>query len=760
MTVQQKLRKDNEAMIKKDTVQRITAAVLITALAVTLAGCGARKTVQNGIDETGEKGTTAAAAVEVAKGRYVETAVSLPFEDNEERVLDLIQLNDGSLELLTLRGGDGGENKAYRYDGLSWSEEERSPGAELPAGSTLFYTAYGKDGFLYMLYADKEYQAYLTKIPAGADGEGYNVAIEDSIVLVNGLYVKDDGTVLIPSGDSVLVMGTEGEVKNKLPQRNSSSNFADSHTLTASSFLTTGDQGFLRYDTENWKEKEVIPFQRDESDLYGSLAAGTGDDFYLANATGIHHMADQGTMWETVVDGTLNSMGMPSVLVKRLFVGNSNDFYLWYVENENSRLAHYIYDADMPSVPTKTITVYGLDLTGNKTVKQAASLFQMENPDTRVELIDGAVQSGSTVRTDTIRSLNAELLNGAGADVLVLDGLPSDSYVEKGILEDLSDTVTPMAESGELYANIAKSFTEADGSIYQFPVRVTIPIIYGEKTGIDATESLETLSRWQKENPQSGIFPKTVYENILRQMIYLYYPELKSDAAGQLDKEKVRFLLETAKKTGDASGAKVIFDETEDNDMVRIYNEVAVKGFSGLGDYSLMRKEAVVSLEMIGGMYDVMIPYALSEKYGYELQQFQDLYFPEGLLGVTKFSKEKETAREFVKFALSLNVQKNDLSDGFPVNKKAAEVWRGYTSEISMGMSYDGLDDRLNAEYPNEEKKKEVLGMIDRLQTPITVDNVLLEMMVSETKGYFEGTQTVEEAAGQFENKAKLYYAE
>ena len=42
----------------------------------------------------------------------------------------------------------------------------------------------------------------------------------------------------------------------------------------------------------------------------------------------------------------------------------------------------------------------------------------------------------------------------------------------------------------------------------------------------------------------------------------------------------------------------------------------------------------------------------------------------------------------------------------------------------------------------------------------ISVDDILLEMIVSETKGYFEGKQTAAEAAGQFENKAKLYYAE
>ena len=397
-----------------------------------------------------------------------------------------------------------------------------------------------------------------------------SAGIEDAMVLLNGLYVSEDGTLFIPSGDQVIVVGTDGVVEKKLPQRNSHSNFCDSHTLTANSFMTTGDRGFLRYDLKSLAEKEVIPFQTDESDVYGSLARGEGDDFYLANTKGIHHMADQGTMWETIVDGSLNSMSMPSAYVKRLLVGNDNDFYLWYSESEEQKLARYTYDPEMPTIPSKTLTVYGLNLSENQTVKQAAALFQMEYPDVRVELIDGAGESGSTLKSDTIRSLNAELLNGNGADVLVLDGLPIESYIEKGVLEDLSDIITPMVKAGELYPNIAESFTGSDGSVYQYPVRVTIPIMYGDGTAVSQMAAIGSLRAWQEANPDKALFPKTIYENILRQMIYLYYPELAGKDAGQLDTEKVRILLETAKLAGDASGSKVVFDESEDGGRGRV----------------------------------------------------------------------------------------------------------------------------------------------------------------------------------------------
>ena len=67
---------------------------------------------------------------------------------------------------------------------------------------------------------------------------------------------------------------------------------------------------------------------------------------------------------------------------------------------------------------------------------------------------------------------------------------------------------------------------------------------------------------------------------------------------------------------------------------------------------------------------------------------------------------------------------------------------------------------KTNIIWNHDKKKEEIMGMLDKLHTPISVDDILLEMIVSETKGYFEGKQTSAEAAGQFENKAKLYYAE
>ena len=36
-----------------------------------------------------------------------------------------------------------------------------------------------------------------------------------------------------------------------------------------------------------------------------------------------------GSIWETVVDGELNSLSQPSAYIIKLFVGAEDDFYVW-----------------------------------------------------------------------------------------------------------------------------------------------------------------------------------------------------------------------------------------------------------------------------------------------------------------------------------------------------------------------------------------------------------------------------------------------
>lgn len=58
--------------------------------------------------------------------------------------------------------------------------------------------------------------------------------------------------------------------------------------------------------------------------------------------------------------------------------------------------------------------------------------------------------------------------------MLVLDGLQVGNYIRQGMLLDLSSTIQPMLDSGELLESVASSFAE-DGAIAAVPTRFLLP---------------------------------------------------------------------------------------------------------------------------------------------------------------------------------------------------------------------------------------------------------------------------------------------
>lgn len=89
-------------------IQRAAALALAAVMAVMTAGCGAKEqkegAAEGAKDSTKQAGTADPGTADVAKGRYVEQAVAYPFEAGTERVVDIIQDQNGELVMFTLTG--------------------------------------------------------------------------------------------------------------------------------------------------------------------------------------------------------------------------------------------------------------------------------------------------------------------------------------------------------------------------------------------------------------------------------------------------------------------------------------------------------------------------------------------------------------------------------------------------------------------------------------------------------------------------------
>lgn len=702
------------------------------------------------------------------RGRYAESSIGIPLEEGETAA-DIIQTEDQVLELYTVK-----DKKASRYiwTGEKWEKQDNSllEGLEFPYGT--LHMIWGEDGNRYVLYqGGDDYKTFMMKLTEGQEplmllDQVFSAKNEREYYDVRPDFaaVSEEGLIFLSHSRVTDVYTPEGDLVLTLPQKWSSMEWKDSGLLMGNRYITNGDSSYISYDISGMSAsaKEEIPFQSPDFDMWAPMASDGSGGIYIANPRGIHHMNQGGSLWETVADGTLNSLSLPSANLRKLFVGNQNDFYVWMTQDEKEELKHYTYDPQMPSVPTQTLTVYGLNLEETDTIRQAASMFQLEHPDVRVELIDGQTSAGSTTVSDTIRALNTELLGGNGADLLVLDGLPAESYIKKGILEDMKEYLSPMIASGELMEQVSKPYTEESGSIYQIPTRMTLLAAYGDSQAVASLVSMEAMRAYQKDSSNLPLRPKTNYESLLRQILMLKYDEIVDMHTGKPYPDKIKELLETVKVLGEANGAKPAFDESEDGGRGNVYN--LIPGADGLltSEYNCVDQGmSAIAIDKIGGMYDVLLPLAVQRKHGFTMENVNASYLPAGTMGINQACRNKEMAREFILFVLGRDVQSKDLSDGLPVNALAARDWVGRENTSGTSIAVSGADGyELTGSWPTKEERLLVFDTAARADHPIRMDRVLTDIIINETKGFFEGKLSLEQAAQNAQNKAMLYFSE
>ena len=204
----------------------------------------------------------------------------------------------------------------------------------------------------------------------------------------------------------------------------------------------------------------------------------------MVDATGLYRQTLDGDKWEQILNGEGSSLSAPANLIMGMALDGGDGYYIALRTSLGPRVIHYTWSDETPSIPDTELTVFSLK--DYPILRQAISEYQTQNPNVKVTLQIPSVEGATT--EDVIRALNTEILNGSGPDVLVLDGLPAQSYAEKGVLLDLN-AVDGLLEG--LLPNLTKAQAYGE-SIYQIPAQFTIPVIVS-KTGTTQPDSMSTL---------------------------------------------------------------------------------------------------------------------------------------------------------------------------------------------------------------------------------------------------------------------------
>lgn len=621
----------------------------------------------------------------------------------------------------------------------------------------------------------------------------------------------DNGDLLCSSdnGEIYQLDSSTGEVKE---QYITDGYYIDNFVTVDDSLIVITDSSVKEYDLESGEElgnlkgleKEVL--YENNSNFYGisSIFAGKDKTIYFNNPKGLYKYVLGEDSVEQIIDGSLSSLGDTNMYIQCM-IASDDDEFLAYGQDYSSKmegdvnLIHFYYSADTPKVPENQITVYSLY--DDYKMRQNITLYQKTHPDTYVKFEVGLSGEDAVTESDALRTLNTEIMAGNGPDIILLDGM-SNSYIEEGLLEDISDIIEEYTKDDLLFTNIVDAYTE-DGKIYAFPTKFKVPVIIGEKEYVDGISDLKTLTEAYKKASEgitntNGDIYMLMPENLISSL-YNGNGITWTNDDGTINEDNIKEFLENAKAIRDA--LKATYSEEEYNSYVEemtqwkeeyadeyenAYNSMAYYYTDGYIDvYSILA--GTTTKLSTGSIYDfdtLAQIYSINKKddklaYKPVVGQTSNVFTVSGLIGVNAKSKHKDAAKKFIKALLSEEMQGNDIySDGFPVNKAAFEKLSKYryaddfvgengeswSEDQSIGTwSFGGADGssyELEMYWPTEEYIKAFEEQIETLTTPITVDAMVLKEVINAFEAYDSGESSLDEAVKTISDNIDLKLAE
>ena len=716
--------------------------------------------------ETAGPGAAGVSAM-AAAGRYTEREIKLP-EPEGERGQYLIGLfRDGericAIGCAAVGDDDSYQARYHRYsiapDGTVTSAEERWLNECAPRGGNDLRVTGNDAGKLYFSFSDYDAQGkpaphIFVSEDNGATGRELTGDIRSAFSTLTSMGVLDDGSMAVMdfySGASAL-LDADGKQLASLDFQNSFLANCAARGVSIASVAPGGKAVRLMNRADGTSADFTYAF----NEQYGALLAIAPDGaVYLADPTGLYRHAPNGTLWECLLEGGTCALGLPGFYPGMLYADAAGQYDTLYMSGNNSVYV-YAFDASAAAVPEKELTVFSL--TPNETVQQALVAFSRANSSVRVTY--KVAMDGETAGTeqDYIKALNTELLAGTGPDILILDGLPLDSYIEKDVLLDLTavvDGAEPMLE------NILGA-AAADGRLYAVPTGFRAPLAIGGNGTEKAFADLDTLANAAEKAGDVPLLSNCAFSyDTLASYLLQYY----GDALYAGGEANVRAFLENAKRISAATGCT--------NELGRGWSALQDMPQEELREFILGwidmpqlvscldgKAQAVLS-QPYGSVANTMEVCALADETHASIASAGGRFVPVGLTGINKAGKEQETAAAFVQTMLSYDAQGgNNFASQFPVNKRALTEMLAYENNgMSSGFNLDDGKE-FTARWPTKARREQIGAILETLDMPVREDAALTDMLLPEITDCLSGMLTEAEAAGRILSLLSTYLSE
>lgn len=791
-------------------------ALCLAAMMIVLAGCNGTP------DPESAGGTSTGDLAAGGKGRYIETDVTPP----DSMIYTLVRKGDGSL-----LGFNRDLSKQYESaDGITWTAAE-GPGAGNPELADAYYVTMTEDGTLYLGTIDWENNdSRIKKVaPDGtvsdaalkdydaskAAGEGPNpqllAALPGNRLLLS--YYSGGGQMIVESGEeeeskveSSLQEGDasdEGEPEGETNEEASSADENGNMTVFDSSYRTycgvidlatgetlyeltdadmlmgveaVGDLMYCSYydgaisikNVEDGREvKKIAAPVSSQENMYmsmGALGVAADGTLYTADSNGLFKINEDGAR-ETIFQGQAYQIGRTTSYIMNMTPLADGSFLMAVSSVDTIKLYRYHYDENASYDPAKSLTVWALKESGS--LRNIISDYTAAHPDSEVNLVIGRSGEGAQDDADIIRTLNTQILAGEGPDLIMLDGLPLESYASRGLLADLTDLV----DTSDVHPELLSALKLQEG-LFFLPGGFNLSFVMGDKEVLKNVTDLESLVKQIETGPGRPVYNGndeeyfsalskdkqptmsiSDFEELYSLMWQSHCMAIMKNS--QLDTDALRSMMEATKRVSDKYE---IFKEEDGGGMVMasgVDSEEMIAGsamdyMNGRSRLGALITGAITNLRMIEKEDSAYMIFPGLE---------EGAFTPLCLMGISAKSENQETAKVFMQEILSENTQ-GSLSGGFAVTKTGTENQsRNLEVLLEKALKENGMDSVTELGMV-ETATFDLDTFIKGLQYPVYQDEFVREIIGEATQEYCTGSTTLDQAVSQVDGALKNYLAE
>ncbi|WP_408071042.1 extracellular solute-binding protein [Butyrivibrio sp. JL13D10] len=644
-------------------------------------------------------------------------------------------------------GGSEGEQPAdgVAIDGLDISNED-------PMGQN----AESSDIYYLVKYDSSGAEAWKSQIDSKTDSYFY----------INSFVAADNNTLVVSDTNGLHTYSAEdGSKKSDFDL----AGVVDSEYGISLMVYKLGDGGFgaMNVSSSEFFKLDInagtiTPVEGSESPFYDyTFYSGAGaNDLFAVSSEGVftYKLGEpKVSMILNFVDSDINTYGLSNL------VAISDTELVALIPSDDAGFTlSYLTKVDPKSVSERQQITLGCNYI-DYDVRSQIIKFNKTNEDYRIVINDYSKYDSENDYSGGANRLNTDIVSGNAPDILVLDSdMPVDSYISKGLFEDMTDYFKNDEELSKIkYMDHVMDAFKTDGKMYKLIPSYYVETVVAAKkdAGDDYTWTIDELEKLVKDK---NIEHKNIFGPLARDEVF----ELALSLSGS---QYIDWSTLTCSYDSDAFIHLLKFvnefpEELEEDDYYNDTSSYWRQGLS-LADRFYLNSFSDYNYEAKGTFGEEIQTVGFPSDNG-----SGSALYPNLQLTMSASSKVKDGCWQFMRYFLTDEYQ-NSIDGSWPVSMtkmnelaEAAKKKPTYVDEDGKEVEYDDTwyigETEIVIPPMTDDEINEIINFLNSIDQVGNSNEEVANIIYEEAAAYFSGQKTAEEVADIIQSRVQIYVNE